>query len=273
MRWLVRGLLSRPVILFSLIVLYFNAPSVLGIEPLDPFDLIDWFSRRLELLVAITGVVIAVVAAKGFLDSKRLDMRLSAAADIQGLSQRVVDRASKRVQLAEVLVEFSRILGSRDFAEASDEQRERLLGDALAGLQVAYAADKDEMVDIWILCQEAISHSIKHGIALQNSLVAFLSQKKAMAEMEKLASLCSFDVPADIDDLEYLSRWFRATDQRAAEACSLEGISVAGKASLWLGAAAGALGKGVFSTSGGVALIMLKDIRDIWRKGAAQPGE
>ena len=88
-----------------------------------------------------------------------------------------------------------------------------------------------------------------------------------MAEVERLAELCSFEVPEEIDDLEYLGNWLQNVDQCAAKACHRDGAAVVMRASMWLGAASGALGKGVFSPSGGVALLMLKDIRKIWRTG------
>lgn len=68
--------------LVLLLILYANAERWLSVKPYSLIEFVEFFADHTDALVGIVGLVVAFAAAKGFVESKQLDLKLALEAEV-----------------------------------------------------------------------------------------------------------------------------------------------------------------------------------------------
>lgn len=245
--WLLGLFQAKGTWLVLMLVAYYAAPNF-GITPLTPPQLVGLVLQKPDSWVAIIALVVAVVAAGSFLDSKRLDMRLAAADDIQLLLKQLTDVETEERLAAEALVAF------RQYAERYPKGT--LGEDAVAAMQqVAISVISSvprvskQQGRMWEIYKDAISLRTRHRLALSSSSVCLLMFNRGLSKLEELASSRDWIYPLQPESLDDLHSW--AADSRSGwvEDYSPKTLKLAQDANFYLGGSAGSVAGLLFPTS------------------------
>lgn len=245
--WLYGVLQSKWTWLLLLLVAYCNAPRF-GIEPLSPIQVVDVFVQKPDSWMAVVTIVVAIVAAGSFMASKRLDMRLAAADDIQKLLKRMTDVASEERLAADALVSFREYAAAYPKGSIGDEASEAMLQIAPMLLVTVSKVAKDQG-RMWEIYKEAIALQSRHRLALSSSSASAWMFAKGLLKLEQLAASRAWVFPTHPGQLDMLYTW--VSDSRSAwvEGYSQASEKIEGQASFYLGGSAGAVAGTLFSTS------------------------
>lgn len=245
--WLYGVFQSKWVWLVLLLIAYFSAP-MFGIEPLSPVQVVDVFIQNPDSWMAVVTIVVAIVAAGSFMASKRLDMRLAAADDIQKLLRRMTDVASEDRLAADALVSFRKYAETYPKGAKGDEAATALRQIAPMVLVTVSKVAKDQG-RMWEIYKDAIALQSRHRLALSSSSVCALMFGKGLSGLDQLASSRGWIYPINPDDLDDLYNWCSDSRSEWVEGYSQASQKIEEQVSFFLGGSAGAVAGTLFTTS------------------------
>ncbi|HAU79688.1 MAG TPA: hypothetical protein DCW96_03310 [Stenotrophomonas sp.] len=263
--WTSRNIFSGVPLLVLSVLAYYYLPNITGTASYTLSELVEFFASNHEVLIGLLGLVIAIIAARSFMDSKRLDMRLSAATDIQDLTQRATRTLSDCNLLAESLVELQSLVRSQEWQEEPMQLQLERLEDQLIGVKVCYERGKRAQAEAWTLIYDTISISQKHRLAIASSAPSYIGMRQAQKILEEAASAAAFAIPANLEDLAYIVHWARTSESEPHDYIVAYGRLLT-HTSFWLGTSSGAIGSGIFSHSGVALIVDLLDLKKLQRE-------
>lgn len=245
--WLAGLLQAKSTWLVLLLFAYFVAPEV-GVTPLTPPQLLDLVLQKPDSWLAIIALIVAIVAAGSFIDSKRLDMRLAAADDIQVLLKQLTDVATEERLAAEALVAF-RQYAARYPKGTLGEDAVAAMREVGGALIASVPRVSKQQGRLWTLYKDAIALRSRHRLALSSSSLCLLSFNRGLSKLEALASSKNWIYPLEPEKLEDLYNWAADSRSNWVEGYSSRNFKLAQDASFYLGGSAGAVAGMLFATS------------------------
>jgi len=245
--WLYGVFQSTKTWLVVLLIVYFIAPKF-GVVPLGPLQVAEVFIQKPDSWMAVVTIVVGIVAAGSFMASKRLDMRLAAADEIQDLLKRMTDVATEERLAAESLVSFRQYAARFPQGTLSESaaQEMRRVGAALLVTVTRVSKDQGRM---WTIYKEAVALQSRHRLAISSSSVSSLMFSRGLSKLEKLASSRAWIYPLEPEKLDDLFAWCADPRSEWVEGYSAVALKLAEQVSVCLGASAGAVAGTLFPTS------------------------
>lgn len=245
--WLYGVFQSTKTWLVVLLIAYFIAPKF-GIVPLSPLQVAEVFIQKPDSWMAVVTVVVGIVAAGSFMASKRLEMRLAAADEIQDLLKRMTDVATEERLAAESLVSFRQYAArfpQGTLGEAAAQEM-RQVGAAVLVTVTKVSKDQGRM---WTIYKDAIALQSRHRLAISSSSASSLLFNKGLSKLEKLASSRVWIYPLEPEKLDDLFAWCADARSEWVEGYSAMGLKLAEQVSVCLGGSAGVVAGTLFPTS------------------------
>lgn len=258
--WTVGLFQSTRTWLLILLCIYLAAP-LLGIARLSPGQLLQFVLQKPDSWVAIITLVVAIVAAGSFLASKRLDMRLAAADDIQRLLKEFTDVAAERRIAADALAEFRKYAVRYPKGTVGNEAASDIRQVAVAILISVPRVSKDQG-RMWDLYKDALALRSRHRLALSNSSICILAFDRGLRKLEELAAVQHWMYPMNPDSLDDLYAW--AADGRSSwvDGYSAVNAKLSQSVNVCFGASAGAVAGMLFTTSAAAAWLTLRGMME-----------
>lgn len=245
--WLNGLLLSKATWLIVLLVAYFSARRF-GITPLTPPELIDVVLSKPDSWMTIITLVVAIVAAGSFIASKRLDMRLAAADDIQAFLKVFTDVATEQRLAAEALVNFREYAAQYPRGTLGEDAATKMR-DVAARVLASVPRVSKAQGRMWDLYKDAIALGSRHRLALSSSSVCILMFNRGLSKLEELASSQNWIYPLQPENLDDLFIWAADSRSNWVEDYSLANLKLAQRVNFYFGGSAGSVAGMLFSTS------------------------
>lgn len=254
--WTVGVFQSTRTWLLILLGVYTAAP-LLGIARLSPGQLMELVLQKPDSWVAIIALVVAIVAAGSFLASKRLDMRLAAADDIQRLLKEFTDVAAEQRIAADALAEFRKYAVRYPKGTLGNEAASEMRQVAVAVLTSVPRVSKNQG-RMWDLYKDALALRSRHRLAIFSSSVCILAFDRGMKKLDELASVQHWMYPLNPESVDDLYAW--AADPRSAwvDSYSAMNAKLSQSVNICFGASAGAVAGMLFTTSAAAAWVTLR---------------
>lgn len=245
--WLSELITTLSGLLILSIVAYALAP-VFGVQPLSLGQLVVAVASNPDHWLTLIGLLVAFFAVQGFLDSKRLDMRIAAADAVQELSKEFGQIATKRAMAAESLKEFREFALAHPIAKLQCSDRDAA-DKLLRSVQATLPAVLENKLAMHSVVFSVLDVERRHRLAIQSSSIATLALESAQKRIVELAGIDFAFFPTPPFDLDSLYQWTDSPLSLQSEAYIEASNKLVGRIHGSIGGCAGALGGTVFKRS------------------------
>ncbi|PJL51007.1 hypothetical protein B9Y60_14565 [Stenotrophomonas maltophilia] len=257
-------LLSSPVIVWIflkkswvqlalLLIVYANAERWLSVRPFSLIEFVDFFADHTDALVGIVGLVVAFAAAKGFIESKQLDLKLALEAEVGELMQAGAKSIHTCRRAAESMVEVEELARSLVLQASANNTSPVIFPTRVEGAYHTLLRRARDLPEAQGSFESHLARFLemerKWAPLIRSSLITSLALEKAKSALEAVKSASTLLEPRQNWPIEeFLVRQEGHWGTRADEFVSLARVNE-NRFYFWMGAASGMGAGSIFPPS------------------------